>query len=62
MRGDEAAYRGQLRQFELDDGRAQRTWTVEADSYNAAMQMLYARKDWGKYRTIEEDLGESPAG
>jgi len=57
---DEAAYRAQLRQLGLDDGHAQHTWTVEADNYNAAMQLLYDRKNWGRYRTIEEDLGESP--
>ena len=61
---DETAYRAQLRQLELDHGHAKRTWTVEANNYNEAMQMLYDRKGWGRYRTIEEDLGESadPSG
>lgn len=55
----EEGYRAQLRQLGLDEGNARLVWTVEAESYNEAMQALYDRKGWGPYRTIEEELGES---
>jgi hypothetical protein len=59
---DEAGYRAQLRQYELDGGHARHVWTVEASTYNEAMQALYDQKGWGRYRTIEEELGETSDG
>ncbi len=53
---EEARYVAQLRQLGLDQGNARHVWTVEAETYNEAMQALYDRKGWGRYRTIEEDL------
>jgi hypothetical protein len=49
----------QRRLSELVEHNAQHVWTVEAASYNEAMQLLYDRKGWGHYRTIEEELGEN---
>jgi hypothetical protein len=56
---DETAYLDRIRQLKLDEPHARHTWTVEAKSWNEAHQALYDRLGWGRYRTIEEDLGES---
>jgi hypothetical protein len=53
------AYRIQVQQYLTDDSEAKHVWTVEAATYNQAMQALYDRKGWGEYRIIEADLGES---
>jgi hypothetical protein len=55
----EAAYLDRIRQLKREEPEARHTWSVEAETYNKAMQLLYDRKGWGRYRTIEEDLGES---
>jgi len=56
---DDTAYFAQLRQLGLDEeAGARHVWTVDATSYNEAMQALYNDKGWGRYRTIEEELGQ----
>ena len=42
----------QMRSFAQEDGMTC-TWTVEADTYEAAMQKLYDFRGWGTYRPIE---------
>ena len=54
---DEPAYQERIRQLKAEEPLAEHTWTVEADSWNAAMQLLYDRKGWGRFRTLEEELG-----
>lgn len=56
---DEAARLEQIRQLKLQEPEARHTWTIEAGSWNEAMQKLYDRKGWGRYRTLEEELGET---
>ncbi len=49
---DEAAYLDRIRQLKQEEAEAHRTWTVEAGSWNEAMQLLYDRKGWGRYRAL----------
>lgn len=53
-----AAYSERVRVLVAEEPAARQTWTVEASNYNEAMQRLYDYKGWGRYRTIEESLGE----
>ena len=46
----EAEYRMQLRQNGLEAGEKKLVWTVEASTWEEAMQLLYDRKDFGRYR------------
>lgn len=57
---DEAARLERIRQLQRQEPEARHTTTIEAGSWNEAMQKLYDRKGWGRYRTLEEELGESP--
>ena len=59
--GDEAVYLERVRQMKIDEPDARLAWTVEAGSWNEAMQALYDRKGWGRYRPLEEELGETAA-
>jgi len=59
---DEAKYIAQLRQLDLAECNARHVWTVEAKTFNEGMQLLYDRKGWGRYRTMEEELGEVEGG
>jgi hypothetical protein len=55
-------YAANLQQLHVTEPNARIAWTVEAASHNEAMQALYDRKGWGRYRTIEEELGELEDG
>ena len=56
---DEAAYRHRLDVALAGEGDARLAWSIEAATYNEAMQLLYDRKHWGRYRTLEAELGET---
>ncbi len=55
---DEAVYRHRLEVALAGESDARLAWSIEAATYNEAMQLLYDRKHWGRYRTLEEELGE----
>ena len=57
--GDQAIYRGHVVSAKADNPDIRLTWTVEAATSNEAMQLLYDHKGYGRYRTLEEDLGET---
>lgn len=59
---DEAQYRRRLEQALKDEVDVRMTWSVEAATYNEAMQALYEHKGYGRYRTLEEELGETEEG
>ena len=59
---DEAAYLERVRQMKLEEPGTYHAWTVDAGSWNEAMQALYDHKGWGRFRTLEEELGEADSG
>lgn len=56
---EEAVYLDRIRQLKLEEPDSHHAWTVEAASWDEAMQALYDRKGWGKFRTLDADLSES---
>ena len=56
---DDAVYRHGLEQALAGETNVRMTWTVAAVTYNEAMQTLYDHQGYGRYRTIEEELGET---
>ena len=52
---DSDEYQQQREQYDLTDDECELVWTFDAESFNAAMQMVYDRKGWGHYRTMEEE-------
>jgi len=57
-RSEDSAYANTVQRLHVTEPNVRLTWTVQAVNYNEAMQALYDRKGWGRYRTIEEELGE----
>jgi hypothetical protein len=43
----------QLRRFAAEDDM-HCTWTVQADDYETAMQLLYDHRGWGRYTLVTE--------
>ena len=56
---DDEQYRLRLEQALRDECDVRMIWSVEAATYNEAMQALYEYKGYGRYRTLEEELGET---
>lgn len=56
---DEAAYRHRLEVALAGESDARLALSIEAATHNEAMQLLYDHKHWGRYRTLEEELGDT---
>ncbi len=56
---DDEQYRLRLEQALRDECDVRMTWSVEAATYNEATQALYEHQGYGRYRTLEEELGET---
>jgi hypothetical protein len=54
----DAEYLAQLEQNDLISGSKRLVWTVDAENWEEAMQLLYDRKGWGKYQPMDEPESE----